>query len=145
MLAEGRRAVFATLSARVGSIGDNRLGGWYGYRAAKAALNQIVRCAAIEIARRRPEAIVLALHPGTVATTADGALSRPPPGGGAGRGGGQPHRRARRAHAAGQRRLLRLRRVGDRVVAPRLVLVLGDQLSPALSALAAAAASATSW
>lgn len=68
LLAEGRRAVFATLSARVGSIGDNRLGGWYGYRAAKAALNQIVRCAAIEIARRRPEAIVLALHPGTVAT-----------------------------------------------------------------------------
>ncbi len=62
------RAVFATLSARVGSIGDNRLGGWYAYRASKAALNQIVRTAAIEIARRRPDAIVLALHPGTVRT-----------------------------------------------------------------------------
>jgi NAD(P)-dependent dehydrogenase (short-subunit alcohol dehydrogenase family) len=62
------RAVFATLSARVGSIGDNRLGGWVSYRAAKAALNQILRCAAIEIARKRPEAVVVALHPGTVAT-----------------------------------------------------------------------------
>lgn len=67
-LAQGRRAVFATLSARVGSIGDNRLGGWYGYRASKAALNQIVRTAAIEIARSRPQAVVLALHPGTVET-----------------------------------------------------------------------------
>lgn len=62
------RSVFATLSARVGSIGDNRLGGWISYRAAKAALNQIVRTASIEIARKRPEAIVVALHPGTVAT-----------------------------------------------------------------------------
>jgi NAD(P)-dependent dehydrogenase (short-subunit alcohol dehydrogenase family) len=62
------RAVFATLSARVGSIGDNRLGGWVSYRAAKAAQNQILRCAAIEIARKRPEAVVVALHPGTVAT-----------------------------------------------------------------------------
>lgn len=62
------RAVFASLSARVGSIGDNRLGGWVSYRAAKAAQNQILRCAAIEIARKRPEAIVVALHPGTVAT-----------------------------------------------------------------------------
>lgn len=67
-LAKDRRAVFATLSARVGSIGDNRLGGWYGYRAAKAALNQIVRGAAVEIARKRPEVVVLALHPGTVET-----------------------------------------------------------------------------
>lgn len=62
------RAVFATLSARVGSIGDNRLGGWYGYRAAKAALNQLVRTAAVELARRRPDAVCVALHPGTVAT-----------------------------------------------------------------------------
>ncbi len=62
------RAVFATLSARVGSIGDNRLGGWIGYRAAKAALNQIVRTAAIEIGRKRPASIVVALHPGTVRT-----------------------------------------------------------------------------
>ena len=62
------RAVFATLSARVGSIGDNRLGGWYSYRAAKAALNQIVRTAAIELARSHRQAICVALHPGTVAT-----------------------------------------------------------------------------
>lgn len=62
------KAVFATLSARVGSIGDNRLGGWYAYRASKAALNQFVRTAAVELARRSPEAICVALHPGTVAT-----------------------------------------------------------------------------
>jgi NAD(P)-dependent dehydrogenase (short-subunit alcohol dehydrogenase family) len=67
-LAKDRRAVFATLSARVGSISDNRLGGWYGYRASKAALNQIVRSAAIEIARKWPEAVILTLHPGTVET-----------------------------------------------------------------------------
>jgi NAD(P)-dependent dehydrogenase (short-subunit alcohol dehydrogenase family) len=66
LLPRDRRAVFATLSARVGSIGDNRLGGWISYRAAKAALNQIVRTAAIEIARKWPEALVVALHPGTV-------------------------------------------------------------------------------
>jgi NAD(P)-dependent dehydrogenase (short-subunit alcohol dehydrogenase family) len=63
------RSVFATLSARVGSIGDNRLGGWYGYRASKAALNQIVRTASIELARRQPSALCVALHPGTVATS----------------------------------------------------------------------------
>lgn len=62
------RCVFAALSARVGSIGDNRLGGWYAYRASKAALNQLVRTAAIELARRNPEALCVALHPGTVAT-----------------------------------------------------------------------------
>lgn len=62
------RAVFATLSARVGSIGDNRLGGWYGYRASKAAMNQFVRTASIELRRRSPDAICVALHPGTVAT-----------------------------------------------------------------------------
>ena len=62
------KAVFATLSARVGSIGDNLLGGWYSYRASKAALNQIVRTAAIELSRRAPEALCVALHPGTVAT-----------------------------------------------------------------------------
>ena len=67
------RAVFAALSARVGSIADNRLGGWYGYRASKAALNQIVRTLAIELARTRPEAAIVGLHPGTVAT----GLSRP--------------------------------------------------------------------
>jgi NAD(P)-dependent dehydrogenase (short-subunit alcohol dehydrogenase family) len=62
------KAVFAALSARVGSIGDNQLGGWYGYRAAKAALNQLIHTAAIELARRQPDAICVALHPGTVAT-----------------------------------------------------------------------------
>jgi hypothetical protein len=67
------KAVFATLSARVGSIGDNRLGGWYSYRASKAALNQLVRTAAVELARRAPEGLCIALHPGTVAT----ALSAP--------------------------------------------------------------------
>ena len=62
------KSVFATLSARVGSISDNRLGGWYSYRASKAALNQIVRSASIELSRRSPEAFCIALHPGTVAT-----------------------------------------------------------------------------
>ncbi len=68
LLHRSGRVVFASLSARVGSIGDNRLGGWISYRAAKAAQNQILRTAAIEIARKRPEAIVVALHPGTVET-----------------------------------------------------------------------------
>ena len=62
------RSVFATLSARVGSISDNRLGGWHAYRASKAALNQILRSVSIEMKRRKPEAICIALHPGTVAT-----------------------------------------------------------------------------
>jgi len=68
LLPRSGRCVFATLSARVGSIEDNFLGGWYGYRASKAALNQFVRTASVEIARKRPEAVVLALHPGTVRT-----------------------------------------------------------------------------
>ncbi len=71
------RCVLAMLSARVGSIGDNRLGGWYSYRAAKAALNQVVRTAAIEIARRRPDALLLALHPGTVRTRLSAAFTSP--------------------------------------------------------------------
>ena len=62
------RSIFASLSARVGSIGDNQLGGWYGYRASKAALNMLIRTAAIELARTHPEAICIGLHPGTVAT-----------------------------------------------------------------------------
>jgi NAD(P)-dependent dehydrogenase (short-subunit alcohol dehydrogenase family) len=62
------KSVFATLSAKVGSIGDNRLGGWYSYRASKAALNQLVRTAAVELRRRQPQALCVALHPGTVAT-----------------------------------------------------------------------------
>ena len=61
------------VSAKVGSIGDNALGGWYGYRAAKAALNQLVKTAAIELARRNPQALCVAIHPGTIAT----ALSQP--------------------------------------------------------------------
>lgn len=68
MLAPASKSVFATLSARVGSIGDNHLGGWYAYRASKAALNQFVKTAAIELKRRRPQAICVALHPGTVDT-----------------------------------------------------------------------------
>jgi len=72
-LPKSGKSVFATLSARVGSIGDNRLGGWYSYRASKAALNQLVRTAAVELGRRSPNAICVALHPGTVAT----ALSAP--------------------------------------------------------------------
>ena len=67
-LHEDRRSVLAVLSARVGSIGDNRLGGWVSYRAAKAALNQIVHSAAIEINRKRKDAIVVSYHPGTVQT-----------------------------------------------------------------------------
>ena len=68
-----RPVVFASLSARVGSIEDNQLGGWYSYRAAKAAQNQFLKTAAIELTRFNPESIVLALHPGTT----DTALSQP--------------------------------------------------------------------
>ena len=73
LLPRDRRSVFATLSARVGSIGDNKLGGWYGYRASKTALNQFVRTAAVELKRKKPLAICVALHPGTV----DSKLSAP--------------------------------------------------------------------
>ena len=62
------KAVFATLSAKVGSIGDNQLGGWYSYRASKAALNQLVHTAAIELRRKNKHALCVALHPGTVHT-----------------------------------------------------------------------------
>ena len=68
LMPRDRRAVFAALSARVGSIGDNRAGGWYSYRAAKAALNQFLRAGAVELARTHPQAVVAALHPGTVDT-----------------------------------------------------------------------------
>lgn len=73
LLPRDRRAVFAALSARVGSIGDNRLGGWHAYRASKAALNMVLRNLAIELARTHPQAVVAGLHPGTVET----ALSAP--------------------------------------------------------------------
>ncbi len=66
-------SAFAVLSARVGSIGDNQLGGWYSYRASKAALNMLIRTLAIEHRRTRPEGICVALHPGTV----DTGMSRP--------------------------------------------------------------------
>ena len=66
LLPSQSRGVFATLSARVGSIADNRKGGWYGYRASKAALNMLLRTAAIEACRQRPEAVFAALQPGTV-------------------------------------------------------------------------------
>ena len=68
-----RRFTFAALSAMVGSISDNRLGGWYGYRASKAALNQLIRTLAIECRIRYPQASILAIHPGTT----DTGLSRP--------------------------------------------------------------------
>ncbi len=67
MATEGK-AVFAAISARVGSIGDNRIGGWYAYRSSKAALNQVLKTASIEFARRRKNVIVAALHPGTTDT-----------------------------------------------------------------------------
>lgn len=66
-------AIIASLSARVGSIGDNELGGWYGYRASKAAHNMFLRTAAVELARYNRQAMVLSLHPGTT----DTELSRP--------------------------------------------------------------------
>ncbi|QGX99258.1 SDR family NAD(P)-dependent oxidoreductase [Roseovarius faecimaris] len=68
LLPRNQTAIFAALSARVGSIGDNRLGGWYAYRTAKAALNQMIHSAAIELARTHKRSICVALHPGTVAT-----------------------------------------------------------------------------
>ncbi|WP_071673028.1 SDR family NAD(P)-dependent oxidoreductase [Nioella nitratireducens] len=67
-----RRSVVAVLSARVGSIGDNNIGGWISYRAAKAALNQIVRTSSIELKRLRKQAICVSLHPGTVQTSLTG-------------------------------------------------------------------------
>jgi len=73
LMARRGKSVFAALSARVGSIADNRLGGWLSYRTSKAALNMVLKTVAIEHARQRPESIVVALHPGTV----DTALSRP--------------------------------------------------------------------
>lgn len=68
LLPRDRPARFAALSARVGSIGDNALGGWYSYRAAKAALNQLIHTGAIELSRSHPQAVVVSLHPGHVST-----------------------------------------------------------------------------
>lgn len=86
IMPKDRRSVFAVLGARVGSIGDNRLGGWHAYRASKAALAMLVRNFAIEMARTHPLLVVAALHPGTVDTPlskpfqrnlAQGQLTRP--------------------------------------------------------------------
>ncbi len=68
LLPRSRPATFAALSARVGSIGDNRVGGWHSYRASKAALNMLIRNFAIELARTHRQALVVGLHPGTVDT-----------------------------------------------------------------------------
>ena len=69
LLATEQRSIYAKLSARVGSISDNRKGGWYGYRAAKAALNMVLQTTAIEAARKRPQLVVAAMQPGTVASS----------------------------------------------------------------------------
>lgn len=73
IMPRGRPFVFAALSARVGSISDNRLGGWHSYRASKAALNMLLRNFALEVVRTHPGGVVVGLHPGTV----DSALSQP--------------------------------------------------------------------
>jgi NAD(P)-dependent dehydrogenase (short-subunit alcohol dehydrogenase family) len=72
-LLDKQRSVLAMISAKVGSIEDNRLGGWYSYRASKAALNMLIKTAAIEVKRSQPNAVLLSLHPGTVST----GLSKP--------------------------------------------------------------------
>jgi len=72
-LLDPQHSVMATLSAKVGSIEDNRLGGWYSYRASKAALNMLIKTAAIELGRTKPNAVLIALHPGTV----NSGLSKP--------------------------------------------------------------------
>jgi NAD(P)-dependent dehydrogenase (short-subunit alcohol dehydrogenase family) len=73
LLRHKERSIFASISAKVGSIGDNHLGGWYGYRASKAALNMFMRTVALEYSRRCPKTIVVTLHPGTT----DTRLSKP--------------------------------------------------------------------
>ncbi|MFE4105493.1 SDR family NAD(P)-dependent oxidoreductase [Almyronema epifaneia] len=73
LLKHSDRSLFAAISAKIGSIGDNRLGGWYGYRASKAALNMLMKTAAIEYSRKSPQTILTVLHPGTT----DTKLSQP--------------------------------------------------------------------
>ena len=73
LLKHSESSIFATISAKIGSIGDNRIGGWYGYRASKAALNMLLKTASIEYARRSPKTIIVMLHPGTT----DTRLSKP--------------------------------------------------------------------
>jgi NAD(P)-dependent dehydrogenase (short-subunit alcohol dehydrogenase family) len=72
-LLDAKNSIMATLSAKVGSIEDNRLGGWYSYRSSKAALNMLIKTAAIELARTQPNTALIALHPGTV----NSKLSKP--------------------------------------------------------------------
>ena len=72
-LLDSKHSIMVTLSAKVGSIGDNRLGGWYSYRASKAALNMVIKTASIEWARTKPNAVLIAMHPGTV----NSELSKP--------------------------------------------------------------------
>ncbi len=76
LLRKGGRPVFAALSARVGSISDNRMGGWHSYRASKAALNMLVRNFAIELGRTNPAAVAVTLHPGTVDTPLSAPFQR---------------------------------------------------------------------
>ncbi|ATC30911.1 C-factor [Caulobacter vibrioides] len=78
LLPKDEPSVIAALSARVGSIGDNRLGGWHAYRASKAALNMMIRCQALELQRERPRAVCVVLHPGTVATDLSAPFARSP-------------------------------------------------------------------
>lgn len=73
LLKHDQPSVFGAISAKVGSIGDNRLGGWYGYRASKAALNMLIKTASLEYARKSPNTIFALLHPGTT----DTRLSQP--------------------------------------------------------------------
>lgn len=73
LLRKDSPSILMALSARVGSITDNRLGGWYSYRASKSALNMLIKCAAIEISRKEPKQIIVGFHPGTV----DSYLSKP--------------------------------------------------------------------
>lgn len=75
LLARRERSLLAVLSAKVGSIGDNRMGGWYSYRASKAALNMLLKTAAIEVARTHPQTVLAALHPGTVTSALSGPFN----------------------------------------------------------------------
>lgn len=76
LLDQSQVSVYANLSAMVGSIGDNRLGGWYGYRSSKAALNMLVKTTAIEMGRKNKQAVVVAIHPGTTKSSMSKPFSR---------------------------------------------------------------------
>lgn len=76
LLKHHERSIFASISAKVGSIGDNQLGGWYGYRASKAALNMLIKTAAIEYSRKSPNTILALLHPGTTDTRLSAPFQR---------------------------------------------------------------------